>query len=198
MRDASGMCARPPASACRRAAEEPAEPRYGMKAGSPGRRREVADRHVFDQAAAQGADLGHRRLLSGKVSATRSFRSRAPTATPLPYQGAVSVYPLRESTSRGAAIIEARGSGGRLVPWPRAPASLPRPRAAQPSAAACHRRAHRRAVPPAVGVGGLDGDRRALSGQVRRAEDEQRRLPPRARCRASKAGRWRARCPSSR
>src|SRR5260221_3463958 len=50
--------------AIRRASEITAELGDGMNVGSLRRRRQIADRHVLDHAAAQRAHLGHRGLLS--------------------------------------------------------------------------------------------------------------------------------------
>jgi hypothetical protein len=45
----------------RRTSEIPAELRNRMKVGSLRRRRQIADRHVLDHAAAKRADLSHRK-----------------------------------------------------------------------------------------------------------------------------------------
>src|SRR3984957_21045380 len=62
----------------------PAELRYGGKVGSLGRRRQIADRHVLDHAAAKWADLSHWRTscLKGWASKTHNpLRQEAVSAT---------------------------------------------------------------------------------------------------------------------
>jgi hypothetical protein len=98
-----------------RAAEEPAELRYGMKVGSLGRRLEVADRHVFDHAAAQRADLDHRKLLSGMgvSNPIRPVRSADGDAAPLPRSGFVQSQIDGEVRSPHAVDRREAGEEGR-------------------------------------------------------------------------------------
>jgi hypothetical protein len=66
-----------------------------MDVGSLCRRREIADRHIFDHAATQRAGLGHRIAPVWKgVSATQTFQSGAPTAKVPTCRGAASFNPL--------------------------------------------------------------------------------------------------------
>jgi hypothetical protein len=91
-----------------RAAEEPAELRYGMKAGriaaSPAR---GCDRHVFGLISAIGGSCPE------GVSATQSFQSGAPTATPLPYRGAVSFN--HSISAEEGRLNDLVGGGGPIV-----------------------------------------------------------------------------------
>ena len=60
----------------RRAFEELAELGNRIDIRSLRCRREIADRHVLDHAAAQWADLGHRRLLPGLGCSTQTLADR--------------------------------------------------------------------------------------------------------------------------
>src|SRR5271166_5196452 len=75
----------------RRAAEKATEPGNGVHVGSPGCRRQIAHRHVFNQAATQRTHLGHRgspvpglrcstQTLTDRTKISRPDRPRAPTA----------------------------------------------------------------------------------------------------------------------
>ena len=100
-----GRCARLQRQPVRRSAEEPAELRHRMHVGSLRRRREVADRHVLDHAAAKRAGLGHRKAPVWKrVSATQTFQSGAPPAKQSPCRAAASFNPRREPAPMRAGI----------------------------------------------------------------------------------------------
>src|SRR5258707_2228794 len=62
----------------------PAQLRYRGKIGSLRRRRQIADRHVFDHAAAKRADLSHRKISCLKGCASKTLdplRQEATVAT---------------------------------------------------------------------------------------------------------------------
>src|SRR2546429_2285777 len=72
------------AETVRRAAKIPAELRYRVEVRLLRRRRQIADRHVFDHAAAKRADLSHWKTscLKGWASKTLNpLRQEAITAT---------------------------------------------------------------------------------------------------------------------
>jgi hypothetical protein len=74
------------AETIRRAAKIPAELQYCVEVGLLCRRRQIADRHVFDHAAAKRADLGHR-----KTSCLKGWACK--TLDPLRQEATVTASP---------------------------------------------------------------------------------------------------------
>src|SRR5207247_1889895 len=85
------------AETIRRAAKIPAELRYGVEVRLLRRRRQIADRHVLDHAAAKRADLIHRKtscLKGGLRKPTILSDRRRPLRPPLNCREAASFNPI--------------------------------------------------------------------------------------------------------